>query len=98
MQNLINTLRSHLQRKTGMVGPALDNLLSRTLISLERQAFARVLTELLTEEERYIYKELLDMDGQVDGYGFLEGIRPGSAESIVMHFMKQEVDRFMAKT
>jgi hypothetical protein len=95
MQNLINNLRDHLKYNVGLSGSVLENILRQSLVSIERLSFGRILSEELTEDEVDIYKELLDIDGEVDGYGFLKGVRPTEADSLIQRFMTEEVNNFI---
>ncbi|MFO0763874.1 MAG: hypothetical protein U0518_03380 [Candidatus Gracilibacteria bacterium] len=94
MEQIINTLRSGLQ-KTGLSGDPLEQSLAHTIESLERLTFGRILSEKLTPDEVEIYKELLETDGEVDGYGFLKGIRPNEVDHLIQDIFIQEVRLFL---
>ena len=94
MEQIINDLRSGLQ-KTWLSGDALEQTLAHTIESLEWLAFGRILSEKLSEDELDIYRELLEMDEEIDGYGFLKGLRPNEVDSMITDAFKYEVTQFL---
>ena len=94
MEQIINNLRLGLQQ-TWLSGDILEDTLAQTMESIERLAFGRLLSEYLSEDERYIYQELLEMDGEVNGYDFLKSIRPDNADEIIQRLFQEEVDKFL---
>ena len=42
-----------------------------------------------------IINELLDIDGEVDGYWFLKGVRPDEADSLITDIFTEEVRSFL---
>lgn len=94
MEQIINDLRSGLQ-KTWLSGDALEQTLAHTVESLERLAFGRILSEQLSEKELDIYREILEIDEEIDGYGFLKGIRPNEVDSLITNAFKYEVTQFL---
>ena len=94
MEEIINELRSGLE-KIWLSDDPLEQTLAQALESLEQLTFGRILSEHLSEEEIEIYKELLDIDGEVDGYWFLKGVRPDEADSLITDIFTEEVRSFL---
>lgn len=96
MQILLDKIRDHISKDPNLTPEAVDDLFVRARDSLERLAFARILNEVIDDSEKEVYQELLSMDGEVDGLGFLEWIRSrDEAESIMIKYFGQEVHKFI---